>query len=266
MLFASSSPLSRHRVRAQYLGERLDLRTFENVNRLGASPLIIGAGAHGCVVLLRYGAVVFFGVEPIEEIAFLSHLRPFVGDPLGAPEIDEVVICVDPNKSEGFENQTILLHEMSTERLQAVAEILGKSVALSYYESQVSQAFDRIEPLANNLEQNGKGLANGKQLLRHSGGALLIQHKMVGRIEVGEKPELLWERPELERLYARLEDEYELKERHLAMERKLELISRTVEILLELFQSNRSLRLEWYVVGLILLEILLSLYEIFIRQ
>ncbi len=129
MSFISSSPLSRHRVRVQYLGERLDLRTFENVNRLGASPLIIGAGAHGRIILLRYGAVVFFGVEPIEEIAFLSHLRPLVGDPLGAPEIDEVVICADPNKSEGFKNQTILLHEMSTERLQSVAEILGKSVA-----------------------------------------------------------------------------------------------------------------------------------------
>lgn len=49
----------------------------------------------------------------------------------------------------------------------------------------------------------------------------------VGRVEVDEKPETLWERPDLERFYVRLEDEYELKERHLALERKLELISRT---------------------------------------
>jgi uncharacterized Rmd1/YagE family protein len=111
--------------------------------------------------------------------------------------------------------------------------------------AKASQAFDRIEPLANNLEQNGKGLANGKQLLRHIGGALVIHHKMVGRTEVGEKPELLWERPESERFYVRLEDEYELKERHFDLERKLELISRTVETLPELFQSDRSLRLEW---------------------
>ncbi len=68
---------------------------------------------------------------------------------------------------------------------------------------------------------------------------------MVGRTEVGEKPELLWERPESERFYVRLEDEYELKERHFDLERKLELISRTVETLPELFQSDRSLRLEW---------------------
>ena len=37
---------------------------------------------------------------------------------------------------------------------------------------------------------------------------------MVGRVAVAEKPELLWDRPDLEGLYIRLEDEFEIKERH----------------------------------------------------
>ncbi len=99
--------------------------------------------------------------------------------------------------------------------------------------------------------------------MRYIGDALLIDHKMVGRVEVGEKPELLWERPELERLYVRLEDEYEIRERHLALERKLSLISRTAETLLDLLQHHRSLRVEWYIVALIVFEIFLTLYELF---
>ncbi|MBN2255575.1 MAG: RMD1 family protein, partial [Deltaproteobacteria bacterium] len=70
---------------------------------------------------------------------------------------------------------------------------------------------------------------------------------------------------DLERLYARLEDEYELRERHVALERKLELISKTAQTLLDMLQAKRTLRVEWYIVILILVEIMLTLYDMFFR-
>jgi uncharacterized Rmd1/YagE family protein len=79
-----------------------------------------------------------------------------------------------------------------------------------------------------------------------------------------EPPELLWERPELERLHARMRDEFELRERHRALTSKLELVSRTAETVLELIQNKRTLRVEWYIVVLILVEILLGLYQHFV--
>ena len=94
----------------------------------------------------------------------------------------------------------------------------------------------------------------------------MVQHKMVGRVEVTEKPDLLWDRPDLERLYTRLVDEYELPDRHRALDRKLELIARTAETVLDLLQTKRSLRVEWYIVILIVVEILLTLYEMFIAH
>ncbi len=63
-------------------------------------------------------------------------------------------------------------------------------------------------------------------------------------------------------MFARLEDEYELQERRLALERKLDLISHTVETLVDLLQNKRALRVEWYIVALILFEILLTLYQL----
>jgi uncharacterized Rmd1/YagE family protein len=89
---------------------------------------------------------------------------------------------------------------------------------------------------------------------------------MVGIVEVGEKPDPLWERPDLERLYLRLEDEYELRERLLALERKLALVSHTAETALELMQHDSSHRVEWYIVALIVVEILLSVYELWIKK
>ena len=68
---------------------------------------------------------------------------------------------------------------------------------------------------------------------------------------------------DLESLYARLATEYELRERQAAIERKLQLTSRTVETVLDLLHHRRSLRVEWYIVILIVIEILLTLYEMF---
>ena len=57
----------------------------------------------------------------------------------------------------------------------------------------------------------------------------------------------------------------ELSERAEILDRKLELISRTVSTTLDLLQTQRGLRVEWYILALIVFEICLSLYDIFTR-
>lgn len=253
-------------VRAILVGERIDLRSLESARRLAVSPLILTSGESGCAAIFRYGAIVLFGLEPMEEVAFLSQIEPIVIKPYSEHETEELTVYLDQKREEQVDrNGNLLLREFSVDRLQIVADILGKSVVLGRYESRVALVFDRIEPLAENLQIHGKGLGKGKELMRHIGDTLLIQHKMVGRVEVSEKPEILWDRPKLERLYAHLEDEYELRERHLALERKLDLIAKTVETQLDLLHNNRSLRVEWYIVILIVVEILLTLYEMFFK-
>jgi len=158
-----------------------------------------------------------------------------------------------------------VLRGASPERLQIVANVLSKSLILSHYETRIADAFDQIEPLAARLQRSGRTGSQAKRLLQQIGGVLLTQHRMVGRVEMQEKPDVLWDHPELERLYARLEDEYELAERGLALERKLALINDTVGAVLDLIQDQRSLRLEWYIVGLIVIEILLTLGDMALR-
>ena len=104
------------------------------------------------------------------------------------------------------------------------------------------------------------------ELTDQIGLSLLTEQRMVGRVEMKEKPELLWDHPELEGLYLQLFDEYELGERSIALEQKLDLITRTAETLLRLEESRRSLRAEWYIILLIVVEILLTLYELFLRH
>lgn len=253
--------------RALLVGERLDLRSLEATERLGSTPLTLAVKGGGVVVLFRFGAVVFFDVSAIEEVAFLENLKPLTVNPAARRETESVMVRVEPGATEGMRGATtVILEDSSLERLQLVADALAKSTVLALYEAQVARTFDAIEPLALELKTKGGTRGQTKRLLENVGEALLSEHTMVGRAQVSEKPDLLWEKPELERLYLRLEDDFEIRERHLALERKLELISRTAQTILEILQGRRSLRVEWYIVALIVVEILLTLYDLFIRR
>ncbi len=250
--------------RALFLGERLNLRALEKTDYLATLPLVVAAGDQGCAALFRYGAVVLFGLSPVEEATFLAQLQSLVMGPFESPETEEAVLRIDSGITGKVENGVIWMPEFTTDHVQIVADILAKSAVLAHYETGTGKVFDQIEPFAVSLQNETGNERQGKELLRQLGRSLSIQHKIVGRVEIVDKPELLWDAPGLERLYLRLEDEYEIRERHLALERKLQLISRTAETVLDLLQHNTTLRVEWYVVVLIVIEILLSLYDLFV--
>jgi uncharacterized Rmd1/YagE family protein len=139
-------------------------------------------------------------------------------------------------------------------------------VVLAQDEREVASVFDQIEPFARELADTGRIPGGRRTILRLIGNALLVQHRVSGRVAVAEKPDVLWDRPDLERLYARLEDEYELSERVDTLNRKLAVISDTATTLSDIIDTKRSLRLELIVVFLIAFEIVITFYEIYSRQ
>ncbi len=249
--------------RAILIGQRIDLRALGSTQRLGGGPLAISVRGGGAAFLFRYGAVVLFDVQPLEQDEFLRQLQPRVQNPATDPEVEQITVRIDPEAKEVLEGNTVILKDTNAERLEIVADVLSKSVVLARYESTVAQTFDRIEPFAAELTKERTGSKMARELLAHLGSALLIEQQMVGRVLIDDTPELLWDRPDLERLFARLRDEFEIIDRFTALNRKLELVSRTVETALGLIQARRSLRVEYYIVVLIVFEILLTLYQLF---
>ena len=253
-------------VRALSLAERINTRMLDVNSRLAHAPLTLLIDDAACVVVFRYGAVVLFNCTPEQERRWLDGIDEALLGAYATPETEQAEIRFGAGNDEGVDENGIRLADASTERLQIVAHVLAASVALAQQEALVGEAFDQVEPLAARLHQRRGYGARSSELLRHLGSALLVQHKLVARVEVQEKPEILWESPELERLFLRMDTEYELGERHSALEHKLDLISRTAGTLLDLMQSRRGLRVEWYIVILIVIEIVLTLYELFFRH
>ena len=253
------------KARAMLVGERIDLKAWSSVDTLATNPLTVKVKGCGVATLHRYGVVVFFDVSPMEEVAFLRSLQPLAAHPYATPETEELEVRIERSGREGVVGGVVYLEDAAVERLQVIADVLSKSALLSLYESKVAGEFDRIEPLAVELDRSGRIRGESRDLLKNIGSMLLVEQRMVGRAEITEKPEVLWDNPALEGLFARLEDEFEIRERHTALERKLNLISRTAHTLVELLGSKHALRVEWYIVILIVFEILLTVYQLFLR-
>ncbi len=248
-------------VEAILVGDHLETRALAAERQRGLTPPAVRVGDEGLAVLFRYGVVVLVGVGEQDRAEFLARACAHVIGPVDPPLSDSIRVVVSEGDREHVVQEGIALNDLGLERLVLVADVLAKSVVLDRYERTVAEAFDRIEPLAQELQRRGRGGRRPRDLLHHVGTALLVQQRTILRVEVAEKPEIVWDRPDLERLYLRLAEEYELTERQAALETKLRLVSRTAETLLELLWTRRSLRVEWYIVLLIVVEIVMSLAD-----
>ncbi|UTD26862.1 RMD1 family protein [Bradyrhizobium sp. WD16] len=248
---------------ALHVGDRINTANFEG-DALSAVPLAVRSGEAGIAVLFRYGVAVLIGLSATEETALLDRLSPRIEGRLARFEEETATIELGG----GAEDQVpvggpVQLRDMSAARLLVVSDVLAKSVALAHDEREVARVLEVIDPFAKELAEHGRTGRRRTALLKLIGNALLVQHRVSGRVAIAEKPDALWDRPDLERLYARLEDEYELHERLEALNAKIEVIAKTATTLADIIDTRRSLRVELVVVLLIAFEIVMTLYQIF---
>ncbi len=250
--------------RALLLGERIDAGDLERPDMISANPLAFHVGTSGFVAIYRYGVAVLVGLTPLEEEDFLAKIKVRVVGNRERIDDETALIAVAPEYEDKVPpGGPIQAKDLSEERFLVVADALAKSVSLTRDEREVNAVFDVIEPFAAQLAEHGRPPGKRRAMLKLIGQALLAQHRVSGRVAVEEKPDVLWDRPDLERLYARLEDEYELKERAGTLKRKLDVIVETAHALTDIIDADRGVRLEATIVVLIVAEIVLTLWQMF---
>lgn len=250
--------------RALLLGDRIDLGGLERADMISAAPLAFHVGSEGRVALYRFGVAVFVGLSPLEEDETILKLAARTQGKRGLAHDETAILEVAAEHDDRIPpGGPIALKDLSDERFLCIADALAKSVALGRDEREVNSVLDVVEPFAVEVARSGRPPWKRRAMLRLVGQALLVQQRVSGRIAVDEKPDILWDRPDLERLYARLEDEYELKERGRTLQRKLDLVVETVRALTDILDTDRSTRLEATIVLLIVLETVLAIYQLF---
>ncbi len=264
-----SAPVASRRTvtaRALLLGERIDTGGLERADLVSTAPLAFHVGQGGFAVLYRFGVAVLFGLSPLEEDEVVQRVGARVA---GASRGDDETLIVEAT-SEGDEKALpdgrLAVKDLSEARLLVIADALAKSVALARDERRVNAVFDTIEPFAAELAAKGRPPWKRNAMLELIGQTLLVRHRVSGRVAVEDKPDVLWDRPDLERLYARLEDEYDLAPRARTLGAKIDVIGETARALTDLIDAARSERLEWTIIVLIGLEIILTLFQMWVAR
>jgi uncharacterized Rmd1/YagE family protein len=250
--------------RAIQLGEGIDLKGLEREDAFSKVPLAFRTPAAGTAVLFKSGTAVFLNLTPLEEESLIDSLATRITGALDDRETETARIVVKPSEEELLgPTGAIQLRALDDNRLLLVAQALAMSVALAWDERRIAQAFDRIQVVAGALQRGTLPTGKQSELLAQIGEALSIQHRLAGRVDLDDKPDVLWDHPELERFWVKLVEEYDLPQRSRALARKLDAIKDTAGNLTDLISTRTSHRLEWYIIALILFEVVLGLYDRF---
>ena len=241
----SSLTRTRLTARALLVGDRIDTAGLERPDTLSQAPLAFRAGAAAWWRCSASASRSWSACRRSRRRTCWRNCASRIAGPRARADDETATLEIAPDGDEPVEaGGPIHIKSLSPERFLVVADALAKSVALGRDEREVNRVFDVIEPFARQLAERGRPPFNRRAMLRLIGQALLAQHRVSGRVAVEEKPDVLWDRPDLERLYARLEDEYELKERAGTLKRKLEVIVETAHALTDIIDANRATRLE----------------------
>jgi uncharacterized Rmd1/YagE family protein len=253
------------RIRAMLIGERLDHRLLERAPDGTVDPVQLALPDGQVAFAFRWGAVVFVEASPDQVRRVLADLLPLVKFPHAVPIEESAGVIIGASEDGVDSHGVIQLVDASIPRLAMVSDTLAKSAALAYQEAALSETLDAMEPVVTRLRYSGRLAASPFRLRRAIGAALLSRSHATARVQVDDKPDLLWDHPGLARLHLRLCDEYELHDRHATLDRKLTLISESTSTLISLIDARRSRTLEIAVVALIAMELLAAIYELFFK-
>lgn len=254
------------RVAAIHLGKQISLKSIQSKLDFKASykePLVIEYSKARFIVVFKYGVVVFWGITPGDMNKFLLTISPFIVDHFDDKFEEDLTLKVG-RKIDQIKDDQIHLSFLSVEKIALVSMILARSLALERFEQQVEKILKDFELVVNNFTEKGRIGFSGKYLLKKVGMAMSLQHGAVSQLALLDKPDLTWNDLELDRLYNRLEEEFELDDRYQIAAEKLKMLFHNVEFILNLLSERRGVILELIIIFLILIEVLFFIYETWI--
>ena len=140
---------------------------------------------------------------------------------------------------------------------------MAQSVALNRYEDDIEVNLASLEGFMEGLKNRGKIQLKEKQLLNQIGAIFSVKQTAVAHLSLFDKPDEVWESPELEALYHRLHLEFELQDRFDVLDEKLDFLSENTRMLMDFITQKRGNFLELVIIILIAVEIVLFVVDIF---
>jgi uncharacterized Rmd1/YagE family protein len=222
------------------------------------------ASAGGTVFMYPSGAVVFYDVGQAGRETELLRLRRALPNLTSASMLEEFSVREVPGAKPDIESGCLKLDALTFERASIVALTVGQSAAMEYYERIVDQMFVKTDKIVEKLEKRGTISVFGtRSLHRFIGQAVGTRSEVLSVLHLLDKPDAAWDDQAAEGIYQQLRSEFDLIDRHEALEQKLRSVQEALELVTDVARDRRMAMLETSIVLLIVFEIVLSLVDRF---
>ena len=243
-----------------YIGESIDLkRVQEGVKQYSylnrEDPLVVKLLKDQYAVLTKFGTVTFWNVPVRLRQQFLGEVRSYVKSKREHYLYDEDTKVLVGGNVEKVTFEKVYSAHLNVEKIKIISYVLSQSVALERYEDDIEKNLSEFEMVVDNLKTKGKALFSEKKLLKQIGRVFSVKQTTVVHLALFDKPESIWESPDLETLYNRMSSEYDLKVRFDVLDKKIDYLSDISKMMMGFLAEKRNAFLETIIIVLIIFEI-----------
>src|SRR2546429_4779014 len=132
---------------------------------------------------------------------------------------------------------------------------------MDYSDPLVDHLCARPAALAARREKPATVRPPPARLHRFIGEAVVSRNEVLSVLHLLDKPDEVWDDPELDRIYDDLRAEFDLTDRYQALTSKLRGVQESLELVLDVARDRRMWILEVSIALLILVELVLSLWR-----
>ncbi|WEG14943.1 RMD1 family protein [Pullulanibacillus sp. KACC 23026] len=217
------------------------------------------------ILVFSFGSVVFINFEQIQDmLPFLNFLKNYELD-IHLKNIsrysDDYSLHIMESEDIQMTDEFAIAPHYEAFYPEIISTVLAKSVALEKSEEQLGRILDQLEGIIDRLERGNLRVGN-KALARTQARILRHEYNTLAYIMILDKPEITWTNSSAGEFYDQMMDFFELNDRYKILKSKTDILYTIMDGFSSISHSIRGLFVEWIVVFLIVLEILLTVFEI----
>ncbi|KAH8501107.1 hypothetical protein H0E87_016074 [Populus deltoides] len=180
------------------------------------------------MVVFQYGSAVLFNIEDHEVERYLEIVRRHTSGLLSEMRKDDYAIIEKPLLAEDMQGglDYIVLKTLDTDSIRIIGSVLGQSIALDYFVSQVDGMVEEFSGINRAMEKTGTFTMDRKKLLQLVGKANSNLADVILKVGLFERSEIAWRDAKYAQIYEYLREEYEVTQRFGSLDYKLKFVER----------------------------------------
>ncbi|KAL2559223.1 hypothetical protein Fot_04189 [Forsythia ovata] len=216
------------------------------------------------MVVFHYGSAVLFNVEDHEAEYYLQTIRRYASGLLPEMKKDDYAIKEKPLLVDDMQGgpDYIILKNLDIDSIRIISSVLGQSIALDYFVSQVDGIVEEFTDINRGMEKSGTFTMDRKKLFQLVGKANSNLADVILKVGLFERSEIAWRDAKYAQILDYLREEYEVAQRFGNLDFKLKFVEHNIHFLQEVLQNRKSDLLEWCIIVLLSIENVIAICEI----